>query len=222
VAFCTLNRSNSLVRTSSRTRAVRSSLARVCGAVLLVSLSALAATAAEASTNRHDRVACGVELWSLKTLSDPQKALVRLRPISTTVAAINARPKPNPTPTTRNTLYERRVWRVRAQIVEFKLEADDDIHLVLFERGSYMIAEMPSASCLVGTRDRRAIVAARNLFIRRCGAPSESWQSLGAVAYISGVGFWDFPHGQTGAARNYAELHPVTGLRVVSGCGASG
>jgi hypothetical protein len=32
----------------------------------------------------------------------------------------------------------------------------------------------------------------------------------GAVAVISGVGFWDFPHGQHGHARNYAELHPVT------------
>jgi hypothetical protein len=187
--------------------------------VLLVLLSALAATGADASTNRHAHVDCGAELWSLKTLSDPQKALVRLRPTSTTVAAINDRSiMPNPTPTTRNTPYEQRVWRVRAQIVEFKLEADDDIHLVLFERGSYMIAEMPSASCLVGTRDRRAIVAARNLFIRRCGAPNESWQSLGTVAYISGVGFWDFPHGQTGAAPDYAELHPVTGLRLISGC----
>jgi hypothetical protein len=34
---------------------------------------------------------------------------------------------------------------VRAQIVPYKLEADDDIHLVLFGGGSYMIAEMPAA-----------------------------------------------------------------------------
>jgi hypothetical protein len=50
------------------------------------------------------------------------------------------------------------------------------------------------------------------------GLPTSSWQSLGAVVLISGVGFWDFPHGQTGAARNYAELHPVTGIRFISGC----
>jgi hypothetical protein len=32
----------------------------------------------------------------------------------------------------------------------------------------------------------------------------------------SGVLFFDFPHGQSGHARNYAELHPVTGFRVLS------
>jgi hypothetical protein len=25
-------------------------------------------------------------------------------------------------------------------------------------------------------------------------------------------------HGQTGAARNYTELHPVTGVRFIAGC----
>jgi hypothetical protein len=126
---------------------------------------------------------------------------------------------PYPTPKTRNTIYERRAWRVKAQIVQFKLEDDSDIHLVLYWGGRYMIAEMAFASCLPRTtRDRRAIVAARVGFVHRCGFPTPDWQSLGAVAYVAGVGFWDFAHGQTGAARNYAELHPVTGLRLVAGC----
>jgi hypothetical protein len=74
-----------------------------------------------------------------------------------------------------------------------------------------MIAEMPLAGCLPQTtRDRRAIVGARATFVRRCGLPSSDRQPLGAVALVSGVGFWDVAHGQTGAARNYAELHPVT------------
>jgi hypothetical protein len=82
-----------------------------------------------------------------------------------------------------------------------------------------MIAEMPYAGCLPRTtRDRRAIVTARAGFVRRCGFPSSGWQSLGAVASVSGVGFWDVAYGQTGAARNYAELHPVTGLRLIAGC----
>jgi hypothetical protein len=128
---------------------------------------------------------------------------------------------PHPTPRTRNTVYERRAWRVKAQIVQFKLEDDSDIHLILFWAGRYMIAEMPFAGCLPRTtRDRRAIVAARAAFVRRCGLPTTSRQPLGAVAYVSGVGFWDVPHGQTGAARNYGELHPVTGVRFLAGCGA--
>jgi hypothetical protein len=59
----------------------------------------------------------------------------------------------------------------------------------------------------------------RRLFESRCGPAIDSWQPLGAVVRISGVGFWDFPHGQTGAARSYAELHPVTALRLLAGCG---
>jgi hypothetical protein len=127
---------------------------------------------------------------------------------------------PHPTPKTRTTTYERRVWRVQARIVEYKLEEDGDIHLVLFDRGAQMIAEMPSAACLTRrTRDRLAIVRARRFLESRCGAATSSWQRLSALASISGVGFWDFPHGQSGAARNYAELHPVTQLRLVAGCG---
>ena len=179
----------------------------------------VAPTPPRAATRPAD--ACGVELWSLKTLSDPQRRLVNLHPRGTSVAAINAVPMPHPTPRTRSTAYERRAWRVKAQIVSFKLEDDSGIHLILFWGGRYMIAEMPSAGCLPRTtRDRRAIVAARVGFVRRCGSPTSDWQPLGAVAYISGVGFWDIAHGQTGHARNYSELHPVTAVRFVAGCGA--
>jgi hypothetical protein len=49
----------------------------------------------------------------------------------------------------------------RAQITEFKLEGDSDIHLVLFDQSAYLIAEMPAAQCLPQkTRDRKAIIAA--------------------------------------------------------------
>jgi hypothetical protein len=126
---------------------------------------------------------------------------------------------PHPTPRTRDTAYERRTYRVKAQIVSFRLEDDSDIHMILFWAGRYMIAEMPSAACLPRkTRDRRAIVAARATFVRRCGFPTSGRQPLGAVALISGVGFWETPHGQTGTARNHAELYPVTWLRLLAGC----
>jgi hypothetical protein len=179
----------------------------------------VAATYTPTATTRPARAACGVELWPLKTLSDPQRRLVNLHPRNASVAAINVLPMPHPTPRTRNTVYERRTWRVKAQIVSFKLEDDSDIHMILYWAGRYMIAEMPLAACLPSrSRDRRAIVAARATFVRRCGLPTSDRQPLGAVALVSGVGFWDAPHGQKGAARNYAELHPVTGLRLLAGC----
>jgi hypothetical protein len=111
----------------------------------------VAATVPPQATTRPARAACGVELWSLKTLSDPERRLVNLHPRNTSVAAINALPMPHPTPRTRTTAYERRTYRVKAQIVSFKLEDDSDIHLVLFWAGRYMIAELPFAACLPPT-----------------------------------------------------------------------
>jgi hypothetical protein len=52
--------------------------------------------------------------------------------------------------------------------------------------------------------------------------PAKPCRALGAVAYISGVGFWDFAHGQHGHASNYAELHPVTGLGLIADCSRVG
>jgi hypothetical protein len=62
------------------------------------------------------------------------------------------------------------------------------------------------------------MIAVRKKFETNCGKPTKHWQPLGAVVSISGVGFFDIPHTQKPHAPNFAELHPVTGLRVLSGC----
>jgi hypothetical protein len=63
-----------------------------------------------------------------------------LGPVAATAPAHHCRgdhalPQPHPTPKTRTTDFSRRVWRVTAQITEFKIEGDSDIHLVLFDGG---------------------------------------------------------------------------------------
>jgi hypothetical protein len=185
-------------------------------------LAALAAVAATAPAHRQDSdKGCNVRLKGLKTLSDPQRKLVNLYPKNTTAAAINALPQPHPTPKTRTSNFSRQVWRVTAQITEFKSEGDSDIHLVLFGDGAYLIAEMPAATCLPKkTRDHKAVVAVRKNFETNCGKPTNKWKELGAVATISGVGFFDIPYTQKPHAGNFAELHPVTAIKIVSGCGA--
>jgi hypothetical protein len=75
---------------------------------VVAAAASLAATMPQQAATQPVRAACGVELWSLKTLSDPQRRLVNPHPRNTTVAAINALPMPRPTPRTRNTVYERR------------------------------------------------------------------------------------------------------------------
>jgi hypothetical protein len=172
------------------------------------------------ATARQARVVCASEREALKTLTDGQRDLVRMRPKATSVAAINRLSPPRPTPRSRSTAFQRRVWRVRAQIVEFKLERDAAVHLVLYDgKRAYMSAALPSSRCLpASARARPAIEAARALLEGLCGPARPSWRPVGAVVLIDGVGFWQVPSGQHGHARNYAELHPVTGIRLVAGC----
>jgi len=80
-----------------------------------------------------------------------------------------------------------------------------------------MIAEMPLAACTSGDQHRYAMSTARAELERAVGgAVGESWIHPGLRVRVAGVLFFDFPHGQSGHARNYAELHPVTGIRVLT------
>ena len=188
----------------------------VLATVTLLSALATATVSARRAENDHG---CNARLKGLKTVSDPQQKLVNLHPKTTTVAAINALAQPHPTPKTRSTPFSRRVWRVWAQITEFKLEGDSDIHVVLYDDNAYLIAEMPATGCIPKkARDRRAMIAARKRFVSACGEPTDQWKPLGAVAMVSGVGFFDIPHSQKPHAQNFAELHPVTGIKIVTGC----
>jgi len=97
--------------------------------------------------------------------------------------------------------------------VEAKLEDDEDFHLVVADphhRSRTMIVEFPSANCTRHSIKRKQMRRARAAFVRACGYPSSSYFTrLRGKATISGVGFFDFYHGQTGVAPNAIELHPV-------------
>jgi hypothetical protein len=184
----------------------------------MAAATGVAGTRAGASSGTTP-ISCDKTLAGLKTLSDPQRGLVNLLPRSTTIQAINRLRVPRPTPTRRNNAFERHVWRVRAVIVKDRLQEDGDIQLILAARHSYLIAELPAPACLPrATRARAAIVRARRRFERGCGSASRSWTNQCAVAYVSGVGFWDLPNRHPGHAKNYAELHPVTSIRFLVGC----
>lgn len=196
---------------------------RVAGALVLFGLISVVAAAAAGTravaSSRTTPISCDKTLSGLKTLSDPQRGLVDLRPRTTTIRAINRLRRPRPTPTRRNNTFEQHVWRVRAVIVKDRLQDDGDIQVILVAQHSYVIAELPAPACLSrATRARAAIVRARRRFEQGCGSASRSWRDQGAVAYVSGVGFWDLPNRHPGHAKNYAELHPVTSVRFLVGC----
>jgi hypothetical protein len=79
-----------------------------------------------------------------------------------------------------------------------------------------VIVEFPSSSCVRGAAPvrKRQIAAARRAFTRACGRPlASSFKALNGTATITGVGFFDFLHGQTGVAPNGIELHTVLEFR---------
>jgi hypothetical protein len=188
-------------------------------ALILLAATAFAAAAAGRDTSgpRADR--CGGELWRLKTLSDPGRRAVELDPTRTTIAAIGERPFPRPLPRLRRTPFQRHAWQVVAQVTKYRVETGG-IRLELYDHESYLNAVIPTPDCLSNaTRARTDMASTFKLFTVECGHPAtRDWQSLGAIVYVSGVGFWSQRRGLRGAARNGAELHPVTGLRIVAGC----
>ena len=144
---------------------------------------------------------------------------MRLSPRQTTIGALGKPAAPHPTPRRRRTEFQRQAWKVVAQITQFRLLPDGSIEFALYDDNSYVRAGLPSPRCLTSSsRARRAILATRARFVARCGDPKPGWQDLGAVGYVTGVGFWSSRHLTSQAAANGAELQPVTGLRLIVGC----
>ena len=200
--------------------ALRRGFMRRIGLIALVlAPAAMAATATPAGL-RPSAQTCGGLLWRMKTFSDRDRQRVQTTPRTTTIAEIAQRPFLSPLPRSRRTRFQRQTFTVVASITEYRLDGNE-LRLVLFDNGTYMNAVVPAPSCLSKTTRQRADIAdVWSTFFPACGRPLRSWEPQGAVAFVSGIGFWSsrFKH-RRHAAPNGAELHPVTGLRVVAGCG---
>src|SRR6266446_1865306 len=155
---------------------------------------------------------CGVERWSVKTGTDADAGMVNLNaPMNTTIANMRGFPTPSPIPANnRVSPAETTLWVINATLTVFKLESDSDYHLVIQDAsGNTMITEIPAPSCVgSGSPFLGGISNARSEFDARFTATT-SFQTANIPVQITGVGMFDFPHGQTGAAPNQIELHPV-------------
>src|SRR5579859_7014464 len=163
---------------------------------------------------------CGVERWSVKTGTDADASLINLQAITpTTIASLISLPAPSTLPSNnRIQPTETTVFQVQAMLTEYKLEADSDYHLILSDgSGHTMISEMASPAC-VGSSSRllSGIQNARSEFNARY-TPTDSFQTANVPVTITGVGFFDFLHSQTGVAPNAIELHPVLDIQFDTG-----
>ena len=169
---------------------------------------------------------CGTERWGVKTLSDGDAGRVNFSPVPATVTDLRALPAPGALPqASRIAPTELTTFSVTANVVEFKIETDLDIHLVIADpndSSATMIAEFPNAadcSGAVSSTHRANMETARQALINLFGQPSSSHFSfITGTITVTGVAFFDFKHGQSGVAPNAIELHPV--LSVASGTSA--
>src|SRR5450759_2647926 len=155
---------------------------------------------------------CGVERWPVKTGTDADAKLVNLNNVTpttianlTTLAAPSGKPENNRVQPTETTLFV-----MNATLTEYKLEDDSDYHLILSDSaGKTMIAEVPSPYCVGSSSPFAAgITNARSEFDAQFKS-STDFKTAGIPVKVTGVGFFDFLHGQNGIAPNGIELHPV-------------
>jgi len=155
---------------------------------------------------------CGIERWAVMTGTDPGASKVNQTPVPTTVAKLVALAAPK-NPLARVAPTEDTTYQVSATLTEFKTEADSDYHLVLSSGAKTMIAEIPSPTCVTGGPLQPGIANARAEFDARLMSSTGRFQKVNAPVTVTGVGFFDRIHGQTGVAPNGIELHPVLDIQ---------
>ncbi len=166
---------------------------------------------------------CAVFRWDVKTLTDVGAGQVNLIPVDTTVHDLVNLPWTKTVPThlprageATFAPVELTTYRIQADLDGWKIAADDgDIHLVVRDPATKesMIVEFPDPKCTTkaSTVHRDAMTTARHSIETNCPGDTlrTSFHKLTGEASITGVGFFDKKHNQTGVARNGIELHPA-------------
>ena len=162
---------------------------------------------------------CGQERWKVKTSADQDASRVNFNAIPFTIAELNRLPAP-----TRKQLnakldsrfpHEMKTYTVTGYLVGFKLEADEDFHIVIEDLkspGTTMIVEIPSGNCVPKGVIKLSTDLRTSWEARFGKAEIGGLKKLPAhkiKVKITGVGFFDFLHGQTGVSKNGFELHRV-------------
>jgi hypothetical protein len=159
------------------------------------------------------RAECGEERASVKLGTDAGAQHVAAAIRDTTIAELTEIRQPSKLPTaTRVAPVETSTYRLHAVLVAYKLEADGDYHLVLRdESGRTLIAEIPAADCASHGAWSVQVAAARS-WASAALRPSSKLRHISIAVDVTGVGFFDVLHGQTGVAPNGIELHPVLAI----------
>jgi Secretion system C-terminal sorting domain len=164
---------------------------------------------------------CGVERWSIKTLTDSDTSSINFGSvIPSTIQYQRSKPAPLTLPNTRlqdeDTLYS-----LDCIMYKYKLEADNDIHIVICavnDASQTMVAEIVNADCpgIINTSRYSALKNLRTWFDSTYH-PTTSFTNTNIHIKLTGIGFYDFLHGQTGIPPNGREIHPILSFSLVTG-----
>lgn len=177
----------------------------------------------------------GKERWPVKTGTDDDVADVgqdgsgQQSRVKTTVEELvaMARPEDMPLDSPSDVFRSRRarpvettIFTLDAELIAYKLEADGDFHIVIQgDSGEMMIVEVPDPDPAFVARTSpwaEAIKLARDQAAQKL-QPERGLRKARLPARITGVGFFDTVHGQTGVSHtNGIELHPVLGIEWLS------
>ncbi len=158
-------------------------------------------------------LSCPIERGPVKEGSD-DRYRVSTTITATSVAYLVSRPKPSSYPNNNRLVpYERMTWQLTATLLQYKQESDGDVHLVMQDSaGRKMIAELPYSPCVPTSSRWQAAIAAARASFNHTYTPTTSWHYVRRTVTLKGLALFDPPHGQTGAAGNGIELHPVTAV----------
>src|SRR6266508_1430129 len=178
----------------------------------------------------------GVERWAVKVGSDTAASSINItNRVPTTLHDLVPLFRPTlPTDDGTRLSQERTVRMVDARLVKFKMEAgktgDADFHLVISDdtlqfsttdvSPHSFVAEIVNPDCVGGRHDQvqtpsqfqNQLVDVHAKFTNQFPNMDTdgSWNAAGGIPVrLTGIGFFDRPHGQTGRALNGLELHPL-------------
>lgn len=165
------------------------------------------------------------ERWGAKTGVGDVAGIDVAHPRPATVAELVALPRPDGLPehggpgSERFDPVERTAYTIDAKLLRYKWEDkdDQDYHIVITDwsnPGPTMIVEIPDPEAVDPSSPWRDVIATVRKGFESEFHPTGRFTRRTAHIRVTGIGFFDFLHGQSGVAANGIELHPVTGLSI--------
>lgn len=153
----------------------------------------------------------GAVRWETKVLADDEAHDINFIPQKTTLHdLVNSKTEKSVDGKPRQPI-EKKTYTIECRIAHFLYEDDGDVHLVLCFGKDTMIGEIPLAYFPEAEESgfKKKFINARKQFHKVVDNDKFYYMK---TLLVTGVGFVDFAHGQTGHAPNNLELHPILSI----------